>query len=98
MEEDQKVISRFLCKEHVSPEDIHAGVEAQFEDAAYSERSVRQRCQYVRQGREDLNDTVRSGGRPIDFLDIRIVTLQDEQPFDSAYSIAQALSFPTQLS
>jgi hypothetical protein len=41
MESNQKVIIRFLCKERVSPEDIHACLEAQFGDATYSERSVR---------------------------------------------------------
>jgi hypothetical protein len=94
MESDQRVIIRFLCKEHVSPEDIHAHLEAQFGDAIYnkySERGVRRWCQYVRQGREDLHDEVRSGRPPIDFLDIRILASLDEQPFHSAYSIVKAL-------
>jgi hypothetical protein len=48
----------FLCKEGISPEDIHAYLEAQFGDAIYSERSPWQWPQYVRQGREDLRDEV----------------------------------------
>jgi hypothetical protein len=94
MEYDQSVIIRFLCKEGASPEDIHARLEAQLGDATDSERSVRQWCQYVRQGREDLHDELRSSRPPIDFLDIRILALPDEQPFHSAYSIAESLGVP----
>jgi hypothetical protein len=43
------------------------------------------------EGREDLHDEVRSGRAPIDFLDIRIFALLDEQPFHSADSIAESL-------
>jgi hypothetical protein len=48
MEYDQRVIIRFLCKEHVSPQDVHVRLEAQLRDATYSEWSVGQWCQYVR--------------------------------------------------
>jgi hypothetical protein len=91
IEYDERVIIRFLCKEGVSPEDIHARPELQFRDATYSERSVRQQCQYVRQGREDLHDEARYGRPPIEFRHIRILALLDEQPLHSAYSIAEAL-------
>jgi hypothetical protein len=91
MEYDRRVIIRSLCNECASPGEIHTHLEAQFEDATYNERSVRRWCQYVRQGREDLHDEVRSGRLPIDFLDIRILALLDEQPFHSAYSISEAL-------
>jgi hypothetical protein len=40
---------------------------------------------------KNLHDEVRSGRPPMDFLDIRILTLLDEQPFHSDYSIAEAL-------
>jgi hypothetical protein len=40
MESDQRVIMRFLCKERISRENIHAGLKIQFEDASSSERSV----------------------------------------------------------
>jgi hypothetical protein len=94
MEYDQRVIIRFLCKERASPEDIRARLEAQFGDtmhSEYSERNIQQWCQYVRQARENLHDEVQSGRPLSDFLDIRIFVLLDEQPFDSAYSIAEAL-------
>jgi DNA-binding Lrp family transcriptional regulator len=38
-----------------------------------------------------MHDDVRSRRPPIDFLDIRILALLDEQPFHSVYSIAEAL-------
>jgi Mn-dependent DtxR family transcriptional regulator len=100
MESDQRVIIRFLCKERVSPEDILTRLEAQFGDPTSCPRSARGWCQYARQGREDLHDEVRSGRPPIDFLEIRILALLDEQHFQSAYSIAEALgvSYSTVLS
>jgi hypothetical protein len=91
MEDSQRVIGWFLCRECVSSEDIHVRLEVHFGNAADSERSVRGWCQYVRQGREDLHDDVRSGRPPIDFLDIRILALLDEQPFHSACSIPEVL-------
>jgi hypothetical protein len=91
MEYDQRIIVWFLCKERVSSEDIHARLEAQFGSAIYSERSLRRWCQYVGQRREDLHENMGASRRPIDFLDIRILALLDEQPFHSTYSIAEAL-------
>jgi hypothetical protein len=41
MESDQRVIIRFLCKERVLLDNIHALLEAPFGDAAYSEYSKR---------------------------------------------------------
>jgi hypothetical protein len=91
MEYDQRVIIRFLCKERVSPEEIHPHLEAQLEDATYSERSIRRWRQYVRQGCENLHDKVRSGRPPIDFPDIRILVSLDEESFHSVYSVTEAL-------
>jgi hypothetical protein len=65
----------------VSLQDVHARLEAQFGGATYSEWSVGRWCQYVRQGREDLHAEVQSGGPPVNFHDIRILALLDEQPF-----------------
>jgi hypothetical protein len=91
MEHEQRVIIQFLCEEHASPEDIHARLEAQFADTTYGKRSLRRWCQYVRQGREDLHNEVRSGRPPIGFLDIRILALLDERRFHSDYSITQTV-------
>jgi hypothetical protein len=91
MGSDSRIIIWFLCKARVSPEGIYARLESEFADATYSERSIRLWCQDVRQGREDLYDEVRSGSPPIDFLDIRIPALLEEQPFHSVYLIAQSV-------
>jgi hypothetical protein len=91
MKYDQKVIIRFLSKEDVSVEDIHRLLEVQFWEDIYSPRRVRWWCQYVRQGRENLHDEARLGRRPIDFLNIRILSLLDEQQFHSTHSIADAM-------
>jgi hypothetical protein len=91
MEYDQIIIIRFLCKERVSSQDIHARLEVQFGDATDSEQSVRRCCRYVRKGRDDLRDEVGSGSPPIDFLDILTPALLDQQPFHSVYSIAEVL-------
>jgi hypothetical protein len=88
---DQRIIIPVLGKERVLPEDIHTRLKALFGDATDNEWSVRPWCQYARQGREDLHDEVRSGRPSIDFLDIQILALLDEQPFHSIYSVAEAL-------
>jgi hypothetical protein len=83
MESDQRVIIRFLCKQGIPAEDIHPRFEAQFGEDTYGPRRVRQWCQYVWQGREDLHDEVRLGRPPIEFLDIRILALLDQEHFHS---------------
>jgi biotin operon repressor len=64
---------------------------AQFGDEAYSLRSVRRWCQYVRQGRELIHDELRSGRPPVGFLDIQILSNLEKYPFHSAYSLAEIL-------
>jgi hypothetical protein len=86
-----KVIIRFLFKEGVNANQIHKRLLAQFWDEAYSLRSVRRSCQYVRQGRELIHDELQSGRPPVDFLDIRILSNLEKYPFHSAYSLADIL-------
>jgi hypothetical protein len=94
MEYDQRVIIRFLCKERIASEDIHVHLEPQFGDATDSERSVRRWCKHARQGREDLHDEMQSGRPPMDFLDIRILALLDEQPFTQLIRLLKLGCFP----
>jgi hypothetical protein len=70
MELEQRIIIRFLSREHAEPRNIHAQLSAQFGDAAYSLRSVQRWYQYIRQGSELLDDELWTGRRPIDFLEI----------------------------
>jgi hypothetical protein len=91
VELEQRIIIRFLNRKHTEPGDIHARLSAQFGDAAYSLRSVQHWCQYIRQGRELLDDEPRSGRPPIDYLDIEIISSLKKQFFHSAYSLAEIL-------
>jgi DNA-binding transcriptional ArsR family regulator len=91
MDYEQRVIVRFLCKEGVLPAEIHTRVEAQFGEDAYSLRSVQRWCQLVRQGREDLHDGDLLGRPTLDFIDSKIISLLDREPFHSAYSLAEAI-------
>jgi hypothetical protein len=89
---EQRVIIRFLYREGVNTNDIPIGLSAQFRDAGYRLRTVHRWCQYIRQGRELLYDEPRSGGPPIDLLDIKIMSQPKKKPFHSAYSLAELLS------
>jgi histone-lysine N-methyltransferase SETMAR len=91
MDFEQRVIIRFLSKEGVDANRIHTRLSAQFRDEAYSLRSVQRWCQYVRQGRELMDDEPRAGRPPIDFLDIQILSNLEKYPFHSAYSLAEIL-------
>jgi hypothetical protein len=91
MELEQRIIIRFLYREHAEPRDIHARLSAHFSDPACSLRSVQRWCQYIRQGRELLDDEPRSGRPTIDFLDIQVLSSLERQPFHSAYSLANIL-------
>jgi hypothetical protein len=64
-------------------------ISRQFGDTSYIQRSAWRWCRSVRQGHEHLYEEVRSRRLRIDFLNIRILTLPDEQPFHSAYLIAE---------
>jgi hypothetical protein len=88
---EQRIIIRFLYREHDELRDIHARPSAQFGDATESLRSVQRWCQYIRQGCELLDDEPRSGIPLIDFLDIQIPLSLEKQPFHSAYSVAEIL-------
>jgi hypothetical protein len=77
MELEQRTTIRFLDREHAEPRDIHARLSGQFDDAAYSLRSVQRWCQYIQQGCELLDDERRSGRPPIDFLDIQILSSRE---------------------
>jgi hypothetical protein len=91
MELEQRIMIRFLYRKHAEPRDIHARRVEQFDDAAYSLRSVQRWCRYILQGRELLNNEHRSGRRPIDFLDIQILSSVEKQHFHSAYSIIEII-------
>jgi hypothetical protein len=91
MDFEQRVIIRLLSKEGVDANRIHTRLSAQFRDETYSLRSVQRWCQYVRQGRELMDDEPRAGRPPSDFLDIQIPSNLEKYPFHSAYSLTEIL-------
>jgi hypothetical protein len=91
MELEQRIIIRFLYREHAEPRDVPARLLARFGDTVYSLRSVQRWCQYNRQGRELLDNEPRSGRLPIDFFDIQILSSLEKQTFHSGYSLTQIL-------
>jgi hypothetical protein len=94
MEYDQRVIIRFLYKERVSPENIHARLEAQFGDTTYSDRSLRRRYQYVRQRGKDMHDEVRSGRPPLIFLTSEFWNCWTNSLFNRFIRLLKPGSFP----
>jgi hypothetical protein len=97
MEFDQRVIIRLFCQECAFAEGIHLRLDTYFGQDACSPGSVRRWRHYVRQGSENLWDKARPGEPPIDFLDVRVLSLLDKQPSRSAYSIADALGVSIRL-
>jgi hypothetical protein len=92
MELEQILIIPFLYREDADPQDIQARLSIVFGDAAYGLRSLQRSCQYVRQWCDFLGDEPRSGRPPVDFLDIRMLTCLEKEPFHSAYSLAEILN------
>jgi hypothetical protein len=85
MDDEQRVIIQFLCREGTSPEDIYSQLQAPFDDDSCSLRSVRRWYQDVRHGREDLHDEVWLGQSSMDILEIKFIACLDKEPFHSAY-------------
>jgi hypothetical protein len=74
MKLEQRIVIRFLYRQHTEQRDIHTQLSAQFGDSASSLRRVQRWCEYIPQGRELLDGGPRSGRSPIDFLDIQILS------------------------
>ena len=87
----QRVIIRFLHRERVQPGEIHRRLATQPCEDLYSKRSIEWWCAQFVCGREDIEDDHRSGRPPIDHLDTKILACLESEPFQSAYSLAEAL-------
>jgi hypothetical protein len=77
MESEQRVIIRSLLKTSANADDIHRRLQAQFTDDAYSIRSVRRWCQFLRQVREDFHDGPSSGRLAINFINTKSLSALD---------------------
>jgi hypothetical protein len=97
MEYQQRVIILFLFQEDAkaNADDIHRRLQAQFTDDADSIRSIRRwcqcQCQFIRKGREELDDDLKSGHLPIDFIDTKMLSALEREPFHSAHSLAEVV-------
>jgi hypothetical protein len=49
-------------------------------------------CQFIRQRQEDRHDDPRSGRLSIEFIDTKIWSVLDREPFHSAHSLAEVVS------
>jgi hypothetical protein len=87
----RRVIIRFLHRERVQPDEIHRRLAAQPCKDPYSKRSIEWWCSQFVCGREGIEDDDRLGRPPINHLDTKILACLESEPFQSAYSLAEAL-------
>jgi hypothetical protein len=85
------VIIKFLFNDGLDAHQIAEELKAQFPEDAYSLRAVQFWLAEVRRGREDLHDKLRLGRPPPDCLLARIQEILNENPFESARSMADIL-------
>jgi hypothetical protein len=88
---DQRVIIRFLWKERIEANQITARLHAQFGQHVYKLRTVRFWISEVQFSRQDFHDKIRTGRRPLDDFDAKIVGILDKSPFESTCSVAKRL-------
>jgi hypothetical protein len=91
MECDQRVIIRFLWNEGIDAHEIVHRLQAQFDEYAYTLRTVQSWITEARLGRQDTHDKIHTGRFPLDDLDAKILARLDKSPFESARSIAATL-------
>jgi hypothetical protein len=91
MEYGQRVIIKFIVNDGLDAHQIAPKLAAQFGEDAYALRTVQFWIDEVRRAREDLHDAPRSGRPWEDDLAARIQSLLDENPFESACSMAETL-------
>jgi hypothetical protein len=91
MECEQRLIMKFLFNDSLDAHQITEKLSAQFNEDAYSLRTVHFWVGALRRGRQDLHDAHRSGRRPDEHLATRIPEWVDENPSESAESLAETL-------
>jgi transposase len=91
MESEQRIIIEFLFNDGLDPRQIVEKLEAQFYEDVYSLRAVLFWIGEVRRGREDLHDEPQSGRPSEELSTAKIQELLNQNPFESARSIAKTL-------
>jgi hypothetical protein len=75
MEYDQSVIIWFPSNKAIAADEITTRLQTQFAEHAYKLRTVRFWIGEVRFGRQDLYDEIRTGRRPLDDVDTKILAI-----------------------
>jgi transposase len=91
MESEQRVIIKFLFNEGADAPQISERLRAQFHGDAYALRTLQFWITELRLGREDLHDEPRTGRPSTENHPTKIQELLDENPFESARSMAEIL-------
>jgi transposase len=85
------VIVKFLFNEGADTHRVAERLRAQFHEDAYALSTVQFWITELRRGREDLHDEPRTGKHSSESLPTKIQELRDENPFESARSLAEIL-------
>jgi transposase len=91
MEDEQRVMIKFLFNDGLNPPQIVEKLEAQFHEDAYSLRAVQFWIDEVRRSREDLDDEPRRGRPSEEHTTAKNQELLNQNPFESASSIAETM-------
>jgi hypothetical protein len=91
MDDDQRVIIRFLWNEGADASNIAIELQAQLSENGYQLRTVQLWIMEIRLGHQDLHDEICIGRPARADLGVRILAILDESPFKSASSIAEIL-------
>jgi transposase len=91
MEGEQRLLIKFLFNDGLDAHEITEKLSAQFNENAYSLRTVQFWVGELRRGGQDLHDAPRSGRPPDEHLATRILELLRENACESARSLADTL-------
>jgi hypothetical protein len=93
MQDEQRVIIRFLANRNLDANDITAALKEDFGQDADALRTVQSWLVEIQQGRQDLHDLHRSSRPPLDHIDTQILAALDKWPFESCRSLALRLGY-----
>jgi hypothetical protein len=92
MEDEQRVIIKFLTNESVDAHEIYIGLSAQFGEPTYTLRRIQFWVHEIQRGRRNLHGEHRSELPAFDYIDAKIISRLEKAPFESARSIAEVLN------
>jgi hypothetical protein len=90
MDNEQRVIIKFLTNQSVDPHKIHARLSAEFGQQTYALRAIQFWVRETQPGRENLHDEHRSGKSALDYIRTKTISIFEKTLFESAHSLAQS--------